>query len=86
MESKYDNSYVIRIPYDQLLPGTLESVIEEFVTRDGTDYGEAEMPLPRKVDQVKQQLKSGRAVILFDLSTQTCNIFSKDDQRLKNLP
>jgi uncharacterized protein YheU (UPF0270 family) len=81
----YDKSNVVSIPYDQLSPGTLASVIEEFVTRDGTDYGEADVPLQRKVDQVKRQLKSGQAIILFDESTQTCNIVSKDDPRLKEL-
>jgi uncharacterized protein YheU (UPF0270 family) len=84
-QRSYDTSNVVSIPYDQLSPGTLESVIEEFVTRDGTDYGEADVPLQRKVDQVKSQLKSGQAIILFDESTQTCNIASKDDPRVKKL-
>jgi len=82
---KYDKSNVVTIPYGQLSPETLESVIEEFVTRDGTDYGEADVPIQRKVDQVKKQLKSGQAIILFDESTQTCNIVSKDDPRVKEL-
>ena len=76
---------IIRILYNQLRPETLESVIEEFVTRDGTDYGGAEISLERKIDQVKRRLKSGQAVILFDESTKTCNIFSKSDPRVKNL-
>jgi len=76
---------IIRILYNQLRPETLESVIEEFVTRDGTDYGGAEISLKRKIDQVKRQLKSGQAVILFDESTKTCNIFSKSDPRVKDL-
>ena len=76
---------IIRILYNQLRPETLESVIEEFVTRDGTDYGGAEISLERKIDQVKRRLKSGQAVILFDESTKTCNIFSKSDPRVKDL-
>ena len=35
----------LKIPYDQLNPETLHGVIEEFVTRDGTDYGEIEVSL-----------------------------------------
>jgi len=76
---------IIRILYHQLRPETLESVIEEFVTRDGTDYGGTEVSLERKIDQIKRQLKSGQAVILFDESTKTCNIFSKNDPRVKDL-
>ena len=70
---------ITKISYDQLHPETLEAVIEEFVTRDGTAYGETEVPLDRKIGQVRKQLKCGQAVILFDESTQTCNIVSKDD-------
>ncbi|MBN2514614.1 MAG: YheU family protein [Deltaproteobacteria bacterium] len=85
MKKTYDKSNASKIPYDQLSPRTLESVIEEFVTRDGTDYGEMDVPLQRKVDQVKRHLKSGQAIILFDESTQTCNIVSKDDPLVKEL-
>jgi uncharacterized protein YheU (UPF0270 family) len=53
----------IKIPYDQLSPEALQGVVEEFVTRDGTDYGEVEVPLETKIAQVMNQLKSGKAVI-----------------------
>ena len=55
----------VKIPYDQLSPEALQGVIEEFVTRDGTDYGEVEIPLETKVAQVMTQLRSGKAVIVF---------------------
>ena len=54
-----------RIPYDQLSPEALQGVIEEFVTRDGTDYGEIEVSVETKINQVLNQLKSGKAVIVF---------------------
>jgi len=73
------------IPYDQLSPDTLRAVIEEFVTRDGTDYGEIEVSLEQKVSQVSRELKSGKALILFDTGDQTCNIFAKDDPAIKDL-
>jgi len=76
---------IIKISYDQLHPETLEAIIEEFVTRDGTAYGETEVSLDRKIGQVRKQLKSGRAIILFDEPTQTCNIVSKDYPGLKNI-
>lgn len=62
------------IPYQQLPPDTLQNLIEEFVTRDGTDYGESEISLQARVDQVKARLRSGEAVILFSQSTGQCNI------------
>ena len=75
----------IKIPYDQLNPETLNGVIEEFVTRDGTDYGEIEASLETKISQVLGQLKSGKAVIVFDQGSETCNILRSDAPAFKNL-
>jgi len=69
----------VKIPYDQLSPEALNGVIEEFVTRDGTDYGEKEISLETKISQVLGQLKSGKAVIVFDQESETCNILRSDD-------
>ena len=60
----------IRIPHDDLAPETLRGVIEEFVTRDGTDLGEAET----KIEQVRRLLERGDVEVWFDSSTRSCNI------------
>ena len=75
----------LKITYDQLSSEALQGVVEEFVTRDGTDYGEVEVSLETKVAQVMNQLKSGTAVIVFDQKTETCTIMRSDDPTLKNL-
>jgi uncharacterized protein YheU (UPF0270 family) len=75
----------IKIPYDQLSPEALQGVIEEFVTRDGTDYGEIEIPLKTKISQVLNQLKSGKVVIVFDQFSETCNILKSDDSVLESI-
>jgi uncharacterized protein len=69
----------LTIPYQELSPEALRGVIEEFVTRAGTDYGEREMPFETKVQQVMNQLQSGKAVIVFDQKTETCNIIPSGD-------
>ena len=75
----------LKIPFDQLSLEALHGVVEEFVTRDGTDYGEVEMPLEIKINQVLNQLKSGKAVIVFDPESETCNILKSNDPLLKLL-
>ncbi|MFT4538635.1 MAG: hypothetical protein ACI835_001072 [Planctomycetota bacterium] len=60
----------IRIPLDQLAPDALLGVIEEFVTRDGTDLVDADI----KVRQVRAQLERGEVEIRFDENTRSCNI------------
>jgi hypothetical protein len=75
----------VKIPYGQLSPEALEGVVEEFVTRDGTDYGLSEVPLETKMNQVMNQLRTGDAVIVFDSESETCNIFRANDPVLKFL-
>lgn len=62
------------VPYDQLEPETLQSLIQEFVTRDGNDWGNVSGALENKVNQVMQQLRNQQAKIVFDLKSQTANI------------
>jgi uncharacterized protein YheU (UPF0270 family) len=75
----------VKIPHDQLSQEALKGVIEEFVTRNGTDYGEAEIPLETKIAQVLMQLKSKDAFIVFDHQSETSTILNKDDQILKSI-
>ena len=60
----------IRIRSSDLTPDTLRNVIEEFVTRDGTEMTDG----ARKVEQVENLLQKGRAEIWFDEQTRTCTI------------
>lgn len=69
----------IEVPYKRLSPDALEGLIEEFVTREGTDYGHAEQPFDKKVASVVRQLESGRAVVLYDPDAGTCNIVTRED-------
>lgn len=62
------------IPFQELSPEALRGVVEEFVTRDGTDYGEFEIALETKIQQILNQLHAGKIVIMFDPKSETCNI------------
>ncbi|MBU2097840.1 MAG: YheU family protein [Gammaproteobacteria bacterium] len=64
----------MKIPWERLDADTLDAVIEEFVSREGTDYGQQEYSLADKVAQVRLQLKRGEAWIDFDPDTQTCHL------------
>ncbi|MBU1340322.1 MAG: YheU family protein [Proteobacteria bacterium] len=75
----------VKIAYNELSPEALQGVVEEFVTRDGTDYGEVEVSLETKILQVKALLKSKKAVIVFDQQSETCTILKCDDPVLKYL-
>jgi uncharacterized protein YheU (UPF0270 family) len=68
----------IEIPPEQLNEDVLQAVIEEFITREGTDYGLQDYSLEQKVLQIKRQLDSGRAVIAFDPLSESCTLLIKE--------
>ncbi len=65
---------MLEIPYQQLSDEALQGLVEEFITREGTDYGERELSLAAKVALVMSQLQSGKAVVVFDEVLQSCTI------------
>ena len=65
------------IPYKEIEPDTLNNLIEEFVTRDGTDNG-YDQPLEQKVGSILKQLELGEAVIVFDPNLDSVNIVPKN--------
>lgn len=64
----------MQIPHTALSHEALQNLIEEFVTREGTEYGAHDYSLADKVRQVLRQIETGRAVILYDPETSTCHI------------
>ena len=64
----------IEVPYERLEPETLRNVIQEFVTRDGADWGEVGGSLEEKIGQVMQQLRNRQVKVVFEMKSQTANI------------
>ncbi len=65
------------IPYQQLAPATLEALIEAFVLREGTDYGDTELSLADKVALVLQQIKQGQVVICYSEQEETVDLLTE---------
>lgn len=64
----------VPIPHAELPAETLQAVIESFILREGTDYGEREFSLEQKVANVLRQLERGEAQIVFDPNTESVHI------------
>ena len=73
-----DREAMLVIPHQQLSPQALSGLIEEFVTRDGTDSGYTRGSLAENVSRVRRQLDAGQAVVVYDNRTHTCNIRPAD--------
>ncbi|MDR2213771.1 MAG: YheU family protein [Pseudomonadales bacterium] len=68
----------MRIPPEALAPETLRNLVEEYVTREGTDYGERLYTLDDKVAQVLRQLAAGKVLLLYDPHTSTCQLEARE--------
>jgi uncharacterized protein YheU (UPF0270 family) len=69
---------MIDIPLERLPPELLAAIIDEYVCREGTDYGACEVSLETKTQQIKKQISLGDVVITFDQETETCNLLTKE--------
>jgi len=83
MPDEYDQSpeehageVPVEIPYTDLAPETLRNLIEDLVTRDGTDYGVVEKTLEQKAAMLLRQLENGEAKLVFDLTTETIGLMT----------
>lgn len=64
----------MEIAPDRLSSEALRGIIEEFVTREGTEYGEQPVSLETKVAQVEAQIRRGEVVVEFDPVTETVDL------------
>ncbi|MGY3858920.1 YheU family protein [Aeromonas intestinalis] len=69
------------IPWQELDPETLNNLIEHFVLQEGTEYGEQDVSLADKVDDVRKQLQQGSAVILYSELHESINIVPLESLR-----
>ncbi|HEX4142089.1 MAG TPA: YheU family protein [Pirellulales bacterium] len=67
----------MHIPHQLLSPAALRAIVEEFVTRDGTDHS----AIAARIEQVLRQLEAGSAELHFEQATATCNIVPTDDDQ-----
>lgn len=66
------------IPYEQLSKEALRGVIEEFINREGTDYGLIEYSFEDKCEQLLTHIRTGEAKVVFDHNSQSVSILSRD--------
>ena len=67
------------IPYKELSADALQALIEDFVTRDGTDYGPDEMSMQDKAAHLRALPQSGDMLITYNEDTETCGLVRKEE-------
>lgn len=71
----------VEISFEQINPDTLNRMIQEFVTRDGADWGDSGCTMEDKVNQVLKQLHSKKIKVVFDLTSQTANLVEETQRK-----
>jgi uncharacterized protein len=73
-EAAPEDKTPVDVPHGDLPPETLRAVIESFVLREGTDYGERDASFESKVADVRRQLDRREAVIVYDPVSDSVDI------------
>lgn len=67
------------IPTNELSAETLRSIVESFVLREGTDYGEQEITFEEKIEGVLQQIRSGEVLVQYSELHESVDLVLRDD-------
>ena len=68
----------IEIPFRELSQEALLGVVEAFVLKEGTDYGQVDITLTQKTQQVLMALQQGRARIIYNPNIEATEIVLVD--------
>jgi uncharacterized protein YheU (UPF0270 family) len=68
----------VAVPLQRLQERVLQALLEEFASRDGTDYGERELSLAQKVLALESQLKGGELQILYDADSEQWDLLPRE--------
>lgn len=66
------------VPLEKLSDQALNGLIDEFILREGTDYGKNEYTLEQKHEQIRKQLTAKHVLVVFDPVEQSCSITRKE--------
>ncbi|MCC6874326.1 MAG: YheU family protein [Sandaracinaceae bacterium] len=69
------------VPWDRLSPEAQRGVLEDFVTREGTEYGLEDVDLETKIAQVRRQVEDGEVVVVFDPRSESVGLVRAVDLR-----
>lgn len=75
-------AHFVRVPPERLQPDVLLALLEEYTSRDGTDYGARELALEEKVARLRRQLDAGDLLILYDADSKEWDLVMKHQAEL----
>jgi uncharacterized protein len=77
-----EETQLVVVPHDSLSAEALTNVINDFISREGTDYGAHEQSAEQKFESVRRQLQKGTALIVFDPQSESVALIRAEDLRV----
>ncbi len=72
---------IVEIPLDRLRDDLLNALLEDYASRDGTDYGEVERSLTEKVGELRRQIERGELRVLYDADSEQWDLAVTEEAR-----
>ena len=69
---------LVRVPLERVDAEVLNSMLEDYASRDGTDYGARERELGEKVANLQAQLRAGSLAIVYDLASEQWDLLPQE--------
>ena len=66
------------VPLDRIPSEALTNLIQSYVLREGTDYGDREFSIDEKIAHVERQLQRGEVVVVFEPADETFSIVTQE--------
>lgn len=71
----------VEVPVEALSADALDGIIDNFILREGTDYGAQEVSYATRVEQVRRKLERGEVKIVFDPNTESVTLLVSEAVR-----
>lgn len=74
MDEEQPKEEFVIVPKEKLSKEALSALIEEYILREGTDYGHSEKSLEQKKESIMKQLNQKHIQIVFSSLTENCTL------------
>ena len=68
----------VEVPLERVPTESLQALLEEYASRDGTDYGERETPLEIRVTQLLDQLRLRELRLLYSVPEESWDLVDRE--------
>lgn len=81
MSEQEEQEKFVLVPRNALSSEALEGLVDEYILREGTDYGHGDKTMEQKRQSLFKQLDAKSVCIVFSTATENCTLMTANDLR-----